>query len=79
MERGEKVECEEACSSVPNLKKARGKGIQRKDNRREKRNIDLHFFLLHQFFFLQLSHKSSVLSSSVFHTSHDCAGIPAFI
>lgn len=30
-------------------------------------------------FLLQLNHKSSVLSSSVFHTSRDRARIPAFI
>lgn len=46
MESGGKAECEEACSSpVPNLKKRRGKGIERKDDGRGKRNADLHLFL----------------------------------
>lgn len=71
VESAEKAECEEACfSPLPHLKKRRGKRFQRKDNRREKRSIYLHFFPLALILFLQLCPKSSVLSS-VFHTFYD--------
>lgn len=55
MGNGEKAEYEEAGSSVPNLKKKpRGKRIQRKDNRREKQNIDLSVFFFAFFFSIAL-------------------------